>query len=164
MADPKGNLLICLRDAYAMERHAEQMLRNQTTKLQPYAELRARIEVHLEETLAQQKSLANCVERIDGSGATLETFRDTFAGEVQADVDIGTTDEVVKDLVGLYAFKHLEIASYTSLIATAEFAGFFETKLACEAIVLQEIAMADWLLERLPELTRAYLTRSGSCI
>lgn len=51
---------------------------------------------------------------------------------------------------------------YTVLIAAAQAAGDAETQAACEKILPQEIAMAQWLLEHLPELTQAFLERSAA--
>jgi ferritin-like metal-binding protein YciE len=162
MADPKDNTLRALRDAYAMERYAERLLRNHATRSTPYPEVNARIEAHLTETLANQKSLASCLERIDGSDAILQTLTDDFGAAIETSNVVQPPDEVVKNLINLYVFKHQEITFYSSLIAIAEASGFFETKFACEAIVLQQIAMADWLLDRLPAATKAYLGRGAS--
>ncbi|MBK5960204.1 hypothetical protein CCR97_18640 [Rhodoplanes elegans] len=47
----EGTLLDWLRDAHAMEKHAEQMLSNTASRLEHYPELRAKIERHLEQTV-----------------------------------------------------------------------------------------------------------------
>ena len=71
-------------------------------------------------------------------------------------------DEVVKGAMSGYVFENLEIASYTVLIEAAKVAGDVETQRACEQILPQEIAMAEWLREHLPEITQAFLERSAS--
>ncbi len=71
------------------------------------------------------------------------------------------SDEVIKGAMAGYVFENMEIASYTALIAAAKEAGDSETQAACEKILPQEIAMAEWLLEHLPELTQAFLRRSA---
>lgn len=53
------------------------------------------------------------------------------------------------------------IASYTVLIVAAEAAGDRDTKVACETILPQEIAMAEWLLQHPPQLTEAFIIRSA---
>ena len=70
------------------------------------------------------------------------------------------SDEVVKGAMTGYVFENVEIAAYTVLIAAAKAAGDVETQKACEEILPQEIAMADWLKEHLPELTQAFLDRA----
>lgn len=158
MTDARNDMLRAPRDAYAMEGRCERLLRNHATRSLGSPEVNARIEAHLTETLANQNSLARCLERIDESNSILQTRSDDYGAEIQTSNVVQTRDEVVKSLVSLYVFKHQEIASYTSLIAIAEASGFFETKLACETIVLQQTAMADWLFDRLPADTKAYLS------
>jgi ferritin-like metal-binding protein YciE len=53
----------------------------------------------------------------------------------------------------------MEIASYKILIATAEQVGDQETKRVCEEILHEEEAMADWLEQNVPSLTKQYLRR-----
>lgn len=55
-----------------------------------------------------------------------------------------------------------QIAAYTVLIAAAKEAGDAQTQTACEQILKQEVAMADWLREHLPQITTAFLQRSAS--
>ena len=155
MTDPRDDLLRALRDAYAMERHAESLLKSQVARSTPYAEINARIEAHLTETQANQESLTSCLERINASDPIPQTVADGLGATIETGNVVQTTDEVVRNLASLYELKQQEIASYTLLIAIAEASGFFETKIVCEAIVLQQTAMADWLLEHLPPATRA---------
>jgi len=56
-------------------------------------------------------------------------------------------------------FENMEIASYTALI---EAAGDSATAQACRSILKEEVAMAEWLKEHLPEVTRAFLARSAA--
>ena len=72
------------------------------------------------------------------------------------------SDEVVKGAMSGYVFENLEIASYTVLIEAAEYAGDTLTADACRSIIKEEIAMSEWLRDHLPELTRAFLTRSAT--
>ncbi len=70
-------------------------------------------------------------------------------------------DEIVKGAQMGYVFENLEIASYKILIAAAEAVGDMQTKEVCERILVEEVAMADWLRDHLAELTQAYLTRAA---
>ena len=60
-----------------------------------------------------------------------------------------------------YVFENLEIASYTVLIAAAKEVGDTQTQSACEKIIEQEIAMAQWLKDHLPQVVSAFLTRDA---
>jgi len=58
-----------------------------------------------------------------------------------------------------YAFENMEIATYRILSAAAREAGDVDTARVCDEICREEEAMAGFLEERLPEITRMYLTR-----
>lgn len=68
---------------------------------------------------------------------------------------------MVKGAMAGYVFENMEIASYTVLIEAAQMAGDSATEQACRSILEEEVAMAQWLKEHLPEVTRAFLTRSA---
>ena len=72
------------------------------------------------------------------------------------------SDEVVKGAMAGYVFENVEIATYTVLIAAAEAAGDLQTRAACEKIIVQEKAMAAWLLDNLPQITLTFLHRSAT--
>lgn len=54
-------------------------------------------------------------------------------------------DEVMKGSLASYTFEHMEIASYTILIAAAESLGETEVVRACEENLREEVSMAEWL-------------------
>jgi ferritin-like metal-binding protein YciE len=160
MATPQENLLDWLRDAHAMEQQAENMLKAQSKRLEHYPELKARIDQHLQETLGQQKLINECLTRLGGSSSTIKDMTGRLMAFGQAVGGSLMSDEVIKGAMAGYVFENVEIAAYTVLIAAAKAAGDLETLAACEEILPQEIAMAEWLLQHLPDLTEAFLERS----
>ncbi|MBC3301134.1 ferritin-like domain-containing protein [Pseudomonas sp. SWRI18] len=162
MATPQENLLDWLRDAHAMEQQAEKMLKAQSERLEHYPQLKARIDQHIEETLGQQQLIDQCLARLGGSSSTLKDMGGKLMAFGQAVGGSLMSDEVIKGAMAGYVFENMEIASYTALIAAAKEAGDSQTQAACEKILPQEIAMAEWLLEHLPELTQAFLRRSAN--
>jgi len=160
MATPQENLLDWLRDAHAMEQQAEKMLKAQSERLENYPQLKARIDEHIEETLGQQQLIDECLTRLGGSASTLKDVGGKLMAFGQAVGGSLMSDEVIKGAMAGYVFENMEVASYTVLIAAAKAAGDAETQAACEKILPQEAAMAQWLLEHLPELTQAFLQRS----
>lgn len=159
MATPQENLLDWLRDAHAMEQQAEKMLKAQSERLENYPQLKARIDEHIEETLGQQQLIDECLTRLGGSASTLKDVGGKLMAFGQAVGGSLMSDEVIKGAMAGYVFENMEVASYTVLIAAAKAAGDAETQAACEKILPQEVAMAQWLLEHLPELTQAFLQR-----
>jgi ferritin-like metal-binding protein YciE len=155
------NVADWLRDAYAMEQQAETMLTSQAGRLEHYPKLRARIEQHIEETRGQQELIKGCLDRLGESPSTIKDLGAKIMAMGQGVSGMFVSDEVVKGAMAGYVFEHLEIASYTSLIAAAKAIGDTETQRVCEQILPQEQAMAKWLLEHIPELTTAFLERAA---
>ena len=160
--DVNENLNDWLRDAHAMEQQAEKMLTAQAERLEHYPELRARIVQHIDETRGQQGLLDDCMARRGVSNSLIKDLGGKLMAFGQAMGGMTVSDEVVKGAMAGYVFENLEIASYTALIAAAEQAGDAATKSACEQILVQEKAMAAWLLAHLPQITQAFLLRSAT--
>ncbi|PMS35100.1 ferritin-like metal-binding protein YciE [Trinickia symbiotica] len=160
MTKPQEHLVDWLRDAYAMEKQAESMLKAQASRLEHYPTLKQRIEQHIDETLSQQKLLEQRLEQLGSGPSTIKDLTARIAAFGQAMGGMTMTDEVVKGGLAGYVFEHVEIASYTTLIAAAKAAGDAETQRCCETILPQEVAMAKWLIENLPEVVTSYVARS----
>ncbi len=162
MATAEERLMEWLRDAHAMEEQAEQMLSSTAGRLQNYPELRAELERHCEETRQQAAMVRSCIERRGGSTSSLKDIagKVTAIGQGLSGMFVG--DEVVKAAMASYTFEQMEIASYKTLIATAEIVGDNETKRVCEEILRQEESMASWLDRSLGAVTRDYLAREAT--
>lgn len=161
MTSKKDNLLDWLRDAHAMEQQAERMLKAQAERLEHYPQLKTRIEVHLQETLEQQRLLEGCLERLGSSPSTLKDVGARLMAFAQGIGGMTVSDEVVKGAMSGYVFENMEIAAYTVLIAAARALGDAQTQAVLERILPQEVAMAEWLRGHLPELTQAFLARDS---
>ncbi|ELY4521268.1 ferritin-like domain-containing protein, partial [Cronobacter muytjensii] len=61
-----------------------------------------------------------------------------------------------------YVFEQFEIACYTSLIAAAKAVGDEQGVAVFQQILEQEIAMAEWCLNHLPDVTQQFLNRSAA--
>jgi len=151
-----------LRDAHAMEQQAETMLKAQAERLEHYPELRARIVQHIEETRGQQSILNDILARRGIENSVLKDLGGKLTAFGQGVGGMMTSDEVVKGAMAGYVFENFEIASYTSLIGAANAVGDTATATACEQILVQEKAMAAWLLDHLPQITAAFLQRSAT--
>ena len=158
----QDNLIDWLRDAHAMEQQAEKMLTAQAERLEHYPVLKKRIEQHIEETRGQQQKVEACLTRLDSSPSTIKDIGGKLMAVGQGLGGMLMSDEVVKGAMSGYVFENIEIATYTVLIEAAEAAGELQIRKDCEQILKQEVAMADWLREHLPEITRAFLNRSES--
>lgn len=160
MTDKLEHYLDWVRDAHAMEEQAETMLKKMADRLEHYPALEARIHQHIQETQEQQRLVKTVIDRYDTSSSTFKNFTGKVAAMGQAMGGLFASDEVVKGAISGYVFENLEIASYSSLIAAAELVGDSEGKRIFEQILEQEKAMAQWLYDNLPEVTRQFLIRS----
>lgn len=149
-----------LRDAHAMEAQAETMLNAQAGRLENYPALRMRIEQHLRETTAQREQLERLFETLGEDVSSVKAGMGKLMALGQGLAGAFASDEVMKGSLASYSFEHMEIASYTSLIAGAEELGLSEAVAVLEPILEQERAMAAWLAENLAPLTRSFLARA----
>lgn len=159
--DRNDRLLKWLRDAHAMEREADTMLRNMGSRLEHYPQLRARIEQHVDETRGQLATLERCIDRLGGSTSTAKDAIGSMMATVHAMGNAMMEDEVAKGAGLSYAFEHLEIATYRALVLAAREAGQEEIAEACETIMAEEVAMADWLFANQPDVIREFLARDA---
>jgi ferritin-like metal-binding protein YciE len=153
-------LIDWLRDAHAMEKHAEQVLSSTASRIENYPELKTQLERHAEQTRRQADLIRECLDRHDGGTSTMKDTAGRVMGFAQAMSGMFVGDEIIKASMGSYVFEHMEIAAYKTLIAAAKECDDQQTKRVCETILHEEEAMARRLDERLPEITRKYLARS----
>ena len=151
-----------LRDAHAMEMQAETMLKAAASRIEHYPDVKARIELHISETQAQAQQIASCIERRGGDTSTLKDLGGKAMATAQGMSGMFASDEVVKSGVFSYAFEHMEIASYRSLIAAARALGDEATAQVCEKILKEEEAMATWLADHIQALTMQFLQRAAA--
>lgn len=155
-------IIVWLRDAHAMERNMEQVLERHLKDAQEYPAVREQLEKHLNETRDHARRLEGALETLN---ATTSPAKDFAAGLLGAISGMGTgllRDETVKNALAEYAMEHLEIATYSALIAAAEEAGLIDLSHTCSDILRQETAMALWLEDQIPHITRAYLEQTAS--
>ncbi|WP_213878965.1 DUF892 family protein [Pseudomonas sp. dw_358] len=151
------NLLNCLRDAHAMECHAEKMLKALADQLSDCTEIKARLDEHLLETMDQQVLLETGMKRYADCAPTQVVLKDPpmiFAHAVER-MSLG--HEALKRAMTGYVLETIEIALYTVLNNAAQAAGDTELQAASERILLEEVAMAQWFKEHLQEITQAFI-------
>jgi ferritin-like metal-binding protein YciE len=159
MTKPEGYLIDWLRDAHAMELQAIKVMQTQVSRLEHYPELTSRLEQHIEETRGQAARLEECLKAHDADTSIVKDSAAQFAALMQGLGGVFVGDEVVKGAMVCHAFEQFEIGAYKILAAAAREAGDERTAGACEDILREEEAMADWLYDHLPEITARFLER-----
>jgi ferritin-like metal-binding protein YciE len=159
MTHARDNFIAWLRNAHSMEEQAVTMLTAQARRIENYPDLKARILLHLDETRSQSERLKALLDRFPGGASPLKDIAAKLAATAQGVGGMLTSDEVVKGAMAAYSFEHMEIATYKVLITAADELGEDEMKAELEAILAEEVAMADWLSTHLDEVTRVFLMR-----
>jgi ferritin-like metal-binding protein YciE len=155
------NLLVWLRDAHAAEEQATTMLSGTAGRVKAYPALKDRIEAHIRETELHAQLVRDCIDRLGGTTSTLKDTGAKLMAAAQSMSGYFVSDEVVKALLATYAFEAMEIASYNIIRSAAEQVGDDATVTACDRILRDEEAMAGWLKENIPELTRQFLAQEA---
>lgn len=162
MTTPRDNLATWLRDAYAMEGQAIELLKSQIERLDHYPEALPRLREHLNETMEQQATVESCLERLGESPSTLKEATMKVGANMQGMMHGMAGDEVLKHALGSHAFEQFEAGSYHSLSVAAESAGEPEIADTCRRLMEQEKSMAAWVWDQIPHLTKTFIERDAT--
>jgi ferritin-like metal-binding protein YciE len=157
MTRTKQTLIAWLRDAHAMERASVDALDRMADRLARFPELAAGFREQWRTSLSQVQDIEVCLKQIGSDTSTLKDLASRFLGIAQSVAFEVAPDEVVKDCLAAYSWRHFEIASYLSLGAAAAALEELEIARMCDEHVQQERAMAAWLEQQIPEVTLTFL-------
>jgi ferritin-like metal-binding protein YciE len=162
MTTARDNLAAWLRDAYAMEGQAIELLESQISRLENYPQAQPRLREHLEETKAQQAELERCLEQLGESPSSFKEATMRVAANIQGLMHGLAGDEVLKHALASHAFEQFEAGCYRSLSVAAEAAGEPQIAQTCNRLMEQEQAMAAWVWEQIPALTSTFIERDAT--
>ncbi|MEK6304939.1 MAG: DUF892 family protein [Pantoea dispersa] len=140
-----------LRDAHAMEKHAESLLKAAVSRLTDHPALQARIEQYLEQSRDQQQQVKTLLRQYDSSWSVLKESLGRMSVVGQAASDMLQDEEGIRVAVSSYVFCNYKIATYSTLLVAAEQAEEGEDVRIVRRILQQESQMASWLLQLLPQ-------------
>jgi ferritin-like metal-binding protein YciE len=142
-----------LNDAYSTELAMIPVLENHANDASDYPQIYERQMQHLEETRRQAEQLETMITNLGGKVSIVKSITGKTLG-LGKSVSTGMfSDEMIKNFLADYAAEHLEIASYKSLIATAQHLGENQCLPVLEGILAEEEAMAAWLKQHIPMAT-----------
>lgn len=147
-----------LVNAHAVEKQALSIMTPQVARIENYPEVAERLRLHIEETNGQIARLDEILSGFDTSSSTLKDIGLSMTGGMAAITHSMAGDEIVKNSFANYAFEHFEIAAYKSLLVLAEDGGFATATPLLKQSLGEEQAMAQWIDESLPIVTRRYAT------
>ncbi len=148
-----------LRNAHAMERQSQELMKWQAVRLADYPEIEQRIRAHMEETDEQLRRLERCLESLNERPSILKDTALSLLGNLTATSNAMGEDEILKNMFSNYAFEHYELATYKSLVRMAQELGLEEAKSLLGASRSEEQKMAAWIDRHIENVTDAYLDR-----
>lgn len=160
MTDVREVFVAGLRDAYAMEKQAKDMMDSQANRLQDYPEMQSRAAQHARETEMQLDRLRQCLEMIGESPSALKEFGTRAMAALQSMASAASTDEPIKDTLSGYAFEHFEIASYRSLIEFAKQLGEQRMIPLLQESLREEEQMAKWVGDHIESITDQFTAQA----
>lgn len=140
-----------LRDAHAMEKHAESLLKAAASRLTDHPALQARIEQYLEQSRDQQQQVKTLLRQYDSNWSVLKESLGRMSVVGQAASDMLQDEEGIRVAVSSYVFCNYKIATYSTLLVAAEQAEEGEDVRIVRRILQQESQMASRLLQLLPQ-------------
>jgi ferritin-like metal-binding protein YciE len=146
-----------LTNAHALEVQAVQLLGRQVERLENYPAMAERMRQHIEESRNQQARLERILDRLGTSHSALKDAVTGFMANMAALGHTLAQDEVVKNSLANYAFEHYEIASYKALLEMADAAGDGQAPELLRQSLDEEVRMAQWIDQHLPETIRTYM-------
>ncbi len=151
-----------LRNQHAVETQAIGTIQNELPRMKAYPELHAKMEADKERSTVQAGRLDNLLEQ-HGTKKSLAKEAVTGAvATVAGFAHVGSSDDVVKNVLAAIGFKAYEISSYKVLLTLADAAGAAGDKAVLEQSMKEEQEMGDWLGTHLPDLVHAYVGQQAA--
>ena len=149
----KELIVAWLNDAHAMEQGIAEVLERHAADAKDHPHMHSRLQQHLEETRRHADLVKGCLERLGEQPSSVKTGMASVMGAVQGMTTKMAQDSLIKNTLHDYGTEHFEIACYTSLMAAAQDLGDQEMARACQQILREEQAMADFLFQQIPATT-----------
>ena len=150
------------RNAHALEKEAEQLIKRQLDRVESYPEISRRLRQHLDETRRQEERLEQILEGHDDSSSTLKDTVMSLMGNLGALAHSPADDEILKNTFANLAFENYEIAAYKSLITMGEAAGLTREVDMLRQSLDEEQAMARWIDGNVENVTRQHLAMKAA--
>ena len=96
-----------LKNAHALENQALELMNRQVERIENYADIKARLQQHIQETHEQIARLERVLESLGESRSVLKDNALSLIGNMAAQ------DEIIKNSIANFAFENYEIAAYS---------------------------------------------------
>lgn len=148
-----------LQNVHAVENQALALIDRQLERLEHYPDVASKLRSHRRETEKQIKRVEDILASMGESHSTVKDAALTLSGNLAALVHTVAADKILKNTLANLAFENFEAGSYLALITMAQEGGFEDAIEPLTESLEEETAMAQWVGQNLPAITRAYLSR-----
>lgn len=154
---PRDFLVFGLRSTRALEHQALALMDRQLDHLASYPDIEQRLRAHRQETEIQIARIDEILDGLDETASAVTDAALSMVGNLAPLAYIFAPDNILRNSFANFAFENYEVASYRSLIATAEIGNFGYAIPLLQQTLDEEVAMAGFCHENLPALTQRYL-------
>jgi len=154
--------IVGLRNAHAMENEALGIMKPQLKRIENYPQVADRLDKHIRETEGQLQRLGDILDQMGESNSVLKDTALSVMGSMAAMGHTLAGDEILKNSFANFAFENFEIAAYNSLLVLSEMVQVPGAGNVLRQNLAEEEAMAEWLRQNLPAVTRRYAELSAA--
>ncbi len=158
----KAELVAWLSNANAMEMGLIEVLKNHARDARNLPRVQERIQQHIEQTRLHAQRVQQAISLCGASVSVTKSWLGDIFGRLNALSTAMHNDALVKNTLMDFASEQFEIACYRSLITAAEALHLVAVAELCRKNLEDEVAMARWLEEFIPEATRMHLQQQSA--
>ena len=151
-----------LRNQHAVETQAIGTIQNESGRMEAYPELHAKMQEEKARSTTQAGRLDDLLAKHGTSKSAAKEVVTGAVATVAGFAHIGSSDDVLKNVLAAIGYKAYEISSYKVLLTLADAAGVTGDKAVLEQSMKEEQEMGDWLGNHLPNLVHAYLQKKSA--
>jgi ferritin-like metal-binding protein YciE len=148
-----------LQNVHAVEHQALALIDRQLDRLEHYPDVAAKLKSHRRETEAQIERVERILTSVDETPSAVKDTALALSGNLAALVHTVAPDEILKNTLANLAFENFEAGSYLALVTMAQEGGFQDAIGPLTQSLEEETAMAKWVGQNVPAITRAYISR-----
>jgi ferritin-like metal-binding protein YciE len=145
-------LVTWLDDAHAMETGLVGILQSHASHFTEFPGAADRIRRHVTETEQHARRLEQCLAQLGAAPSGVKSTLSSLMGTIEGASTVMFRDRLAKDVLADYAAEQFEVACYTALVSVALRLGYTDVARLCEDNLREDMAMAEWLLEQVPDV------------
>lgn len=146
-----------LKNAHGVEHQAIALMDRQIDRARNFPGVADQLRAHRQETVHQIERLEGVLAQFDETPSRFKDAALSLTGNLAALGHAFAEDEILKNAFANFAFENYEVAIYRGLLLLADQGGFSPAYDPLNATLEEELRMARWVDQSLPQLTEKFL-------